>query len=292
MKAYQAGNLDKAKQIWKPLAEYGDHMAQFYLSILHRRSFPAQTERSLYWLKKAAQADYPPAQFNLGSYYHKTGQDDVDEQQTAAYWWQRAAERGYDKAQFNLAKLYVSGVGVEQNSRTARYWYQKAANQDVQRAKSALKILSEESLQQAVNNAGSDDGNHRLAWETMPIEEIQLKEEKQTVAAEQLVAVKPESKPANDWVMQQPASHYTMQFMVLSALKSCRHQAARLARAYGLELQVYTINIDNKLLCHVLHGSFSNKRLANNKASELPALQKYWIRPLADLQKMGRGAGK
>jgi uncharacterized protein len=66
------------------------------------------------WFRRAAEQEFPSAQFSLGlMYYHGHGVP-RDYAETAR-WWRRAAEQGYANAQSSLGTLYDQGTGVPQN---------------------------------------------------------------------------------------------------------------------------------------------------------------------------------
>jgi len=90
--AFEAGDYGGAAQLWRPLAEEGDAMAQFNMGLLH-----------------------------------ETGRGGVEDPAAAAAWYVRAALQGATAAQYNLAVLHQSGRGLPQDDIEALYWLEVAA---------------------------------------------------------------------------------------------------------------------------------------------------------------------
>ena len=90
--AFEAGDYGEAAQLWQPLAEEGDAMAQFNMGLLH-----------------------------------ESGRGVVEDPAVAAAWYVRAALQGLSAAQYNLAVLYQSGRGVPEDGAEALYWLEVAA---------------------------------------------------------------------------------------------------------------------------------------------------------------------
>lgn len=90
--AFEAGDYDEAAQIWRPLAEDGDAMAQFNMGLLH-----------------------------------ETGRGVAEDPAAAAAWYVRAALQGVTAAQYNLAVLLQSGHGVPEDGPEVLYWLEVAA---------------------------------------------------------------------------------------------------------------------------------------------------------------------
>jgi TPR repeat protein len=89
--AYQKGDYDAALQVWRPLAEQGDAMAQLNLGFMYDQGYGV------------------PQDF-----------------QQAIKWYRRAAEQGNDRAQYNLGLMYDNGDGVPQDYVQAHMWYDLA----------------------------------------------------------------------------------------------------------------------------------------------------------------------
>jgi len=127
--AYRQGDYQRARDIWRPLAEAGDAVAQFNLGKLYEygggevRQDHSQAAR---WYREAAAQGVTAAQNNLGL-MHSQGLGVPRDRRRAAELWKRAAEDDYSLAQYNLALAYFRGEGVPRDERLAALWFEKAA---------------------------------------------------------------------------------------------------------------------------------------------------------------------
>jgi TPR repeat protein len=165
--AFEAGDLDRAYVIWKPLAENGYAVAQYSLgklfdlgggsiqrnpfvaalwysqaaaqgvaaaqnnlAIMYARGngVPPNPERAVELWREAAGQGHPMAQFNLGLSYFNGDGVDADPEEAIA-WFRRAADGGITDAQFALGQIYRRGAGVPSDPRAALAWYEQAALQ-------------------------------------------------------------------------------------------------------------------------------------------------------------------
>ena len=94
-------------------------------------------EEALKWIRKAADAGFPPAQMRLG-YYYTEGQGVQKDLNQAFEWYLKAAMQGYDDATYEIGRRYHKGIGVTQDLNKAIEWYKKS---DDYWAKDALKTL-------------------------------------------------------------------------------------------------------------------------------------------------------
>lgn len=125
----QYNKLIKARSLMRPLAEEGDIEAQYSLSVMYMsiaNGVPANSEKSLHWLRLAADSGHVDAEFNLGLHYFK-GKKLARNLDKAFHWFNKAAGKNMPKAQFNLALMYEKGLGVEANQERSLQWYQSAA---------------------------------------------------------------------------------------------------------------------------------------------------------------------
>jgi len=99
--AYDRANFKSSFNVWLPLAESGDPLAQHNLATIFTKNLDVT-------------ADY----------------------NQAVFWFEKAAKQNHSPAQYSLAYLYEHGLGVRQNPELARYWYQKAAGLPVEIPKS------------------------------------------------------------------------------------------------------------------------------------------------------------
>lgn len=94
--AYEAGDYEKAAEIWRPLAEDGHMRAQHQLGNLYRGGLgvPRDPARSFRWMERAAEQGHSPSQFVLGYMYDEGLGVDRDPEQ--AFKWYRLAASGLD----------------------------------------------------------------------------------------------------------------------------------------------------------------------------------------------------
>ena len=133
-------------------------------------------QRALPWLRRAAAAGEPWAEFHLGLIYHY-GLAGRCDRRRAALWYERAAAQGFDSAQLNLGVIlanrpgryrdlprairlyrlaarkgranaaynlglyYSEGRGVPKSIAQARRWYQLAADLGDREARRILKTI-------------------------------------------------------------------------------------------------------------------------------------------------------
>lgn len=69
--AYEAGNYQKALELFKAFAEQGDADAQVFLGIMYSKGqgVPKDYRKALKWYRKAAEQGHASAQYNLGIMY-------------------------------------------------------------------------------------------------------------------------------------------------------------------------------------------------------------------------------
>lgn len=79
-------------------------------------------------LVELAEAGYPPAECQVGWFYHE-GLGTAPDPARALAWTRRAADHGDRDAQCNLGLFYEEGHGVAPDPAQARHWYRLAARQ-------------------------------------------------------------------------------------------------------------------------------------------------------------------
>lgn len=87
------------------------------------------TKTAFPFLKQAAEAGHPEAQYNLGYSYQK-GIEVPQNDSIANVWFIRSAKQGYTNAQFKIAYSYAVGRGVKQDYNQAFYWALQCAKQN------------------------------------------------------------------------------------------------------------------------------------------------------------------
>lgn len=158
--AYEAGDIDRAYVIWKPLAENGYAVAQYSLGKLLDTG-GGSIERNPYvaslWYREAAAQGVAAAQNNLGIMYAR-GRGVPPNSERAVELWLEAARQGHPMAQFNLGLSYFNGSGVEPDAGEAINWFRRAADGGIADAQFALGQIYRE-------GAGVPSDPHAaLAW--------------------------------------------------------------------------------------------------------------------------------
>ena len=116
--AARAGDFVTALAEWKPLAEQGDAVAQFYLGVMYAN-----------------------------------GEGVLEDDKEAVKWFKLAAEQGYAKAQYNLGLMYDNGEGVIQDNVYAHMWCNIAASNGSENAKKGKDILAKQMTPQDISKA-------------------------------------------------------------------------------------------------------------------------------------------
>ena len=120
-----------ALKLLKSAAEGGHVQAQNRLAICYGKGqlgLSKDEKQAIVWYEKAAEQNYPSAQYNLGIKYFKGCGVEKDNTKSV-YWYLRAAEKGSADAQFNLGVCYDLGEGVSPDFQTAIKWYEHSAIQ-------------------------------------------------------------------------------------------------------------------------------------------------------------------
>jgi TPR repeat protein len=141
--AYRAKEYAKAAELWRPLADKGDAVAQYRLGTLYMegKGVEQNDATAFMWLQRAANQGNAEAQYDVGASYMAGLGVDKNEAE-GARWFERAANQGMPYAQLNLGLLYASGTGVPQDNVEALKWLDLAlfalpaggARSDVSRA--------------------------------------------------------------------------------------------------------------------------------------------------------------
>ena len=95
-----------AERLFRPLAEQGHALAQFYLGVMYDKGqgVPQDAQEALKWIRLAAEQG--------GATQQGVPQGD----QEALKWYHPAAEQGQTLAQCNLGVMYAYGQGVPQDA--------------------------------------------------------------------------------------------------------------------------------------------------------------------------------
>lgn len=120
--AYDAGDYDKAKQIFHRLAERGDARAMNAIGLLYEwgKAYPVNLKLSCDWYEKAAQKGYVSGQHNLSTcYQYGTGRR--ISYKKMIYWAEKAAEQDHLGSIIALMMFYAN-----KNERLSKKWGQQA----------------------------------------------------------------------------------------------------------------------------------------------------------------------
>ena len=132
-------SMKKAAKLYKRAVELGDLQATFSLASMYYEGDGVKLDkkkaRQLYQM--AADRGHARAQHNIGSYFHREGQ-----QEEAIRYFKMAAEQGLTPAEFNVGLSNEKGIGVERDLDEAKRWYARAAAKGDERAIEALAKLA------------------------------------------------------------------------------------------------------------------------------------------------------
>jgi len=121
--AARAGDFERARREWLPLAEGGHRDAQFNLALFYENGLGVAADGAMaaHWYRQAAEGDDRTAQAYLAEMYAQglgVARDDVE----ALRWYRRAAESGHPASQYNVGLFYAIGRGVAPNDTQAYAW--------------------------------------------------------------------------------------------------------------------------------------------------------------------------
>jgi len=121
-------------------AEAGNKQSQYSLALDYlKKSNPAENQKGIMWLEKAANQDHIESLLMLGDIYLKgkiTAKDDTK----AFTYVEKAANLNNSSAQFILSKMYAKGIGTPSNQSLSAKWLNRAANLGDKNAQKALKF--------------------------------------------------------------------------------------------------------------------------------------------------------
>ena len=130
--AYDAGDYDKARRIWQPLAEKGDVRAQRGMGKLYEKGRGVERDFAMAfkWYRPAAEKGDAESQYRLSVGYGYGLGVEKDEAK-AMVWLRKAAENGQKRAQRSLAKGYEEGLkGLPRDPEKAKYWYDRSMTRE------------------------------------------------------------------------------------------------------------------------------------------------------------------
>ncbi len=118
-------------------AEAGDAAAQYQVASFYEESDPKNTQRILFWTRKAAEQGNAEAQTRLGECY-RVGFGVEQDDAKAFFWTRKAALQGLAEAQYLLGRDYRYGDGIRRDAGQAKLWIRKAADQGYMQAEGTL----------------------------------------------------------------------------------------------------------------------------------------------------------
>lgn len=159
VKAYDAGDYNKAYRLFLIEAPKGNAKAQRYLGVMYRdgEGISQDYKEAMKWFKLSAEQGNSDAQIDLGFMYHK-GQGVAQNYKEAVKWNKLAADQGNRIAQNNLGVIYQHGQGVAQDYKEAVKWYRLSAEQGYAIAQRNLGIVYYK------GNGVSRDRNEAIKW--------------------------------------------------------------------------------------------------------------------------------
>lgn len=108
-------------------AENGNPLAQHNLAHLLLDHDIEEEEKAIYWLRKASELNFIPAQIDL-AYFLLNDFDELEYKiKEALYWYYKAAQSDSPDALYALANLYLTGQHLSKNIAIAALHYEEAA---------------------------------------------------------------------------------------------------------------------------------------------------------------------
>jgi len=129
---FRRGLYPEALSTWRAAAEQGDRWAAYRLGVEYLDGKPNVVKRdvaeAVKWIRQAAEANEPRAQFEMGSLY-EYGTGVPADLEAAAQWYLKAAERGHVQGQYNIATMLETGEGIAADRIEALKYFTLAAEQ-------------------------------------------------------------------------------------------------------------------------------------------------------------------
>ena len=160
MAAYNAKDYITAFKEFRPLAELGNPVAQYYLSIMYNngQSVIQDYSESLKWNRRSAEQGYARAQLDMGLAYW-LGMGVTSNDLEALKWFRLSAEQGNADAQFYIGNIYET-AGTDdtaEDDRKAHMWYNLSATNGrvdgFSRRDELARRMSSNEISEAVANA-------------------------------------------------------------------------------------------------------------------------------------------
>mmetsp|Transcript_86190 Transcript_86190/g.150358 ORF Transcript_86190/g.150358 Transcript_86190/m.150358 type:complete len:641 (+) Transcript_86190:21-1943(+) len=138
-------DINKAIQLYERSAAAGHHFAQNNLGLIYRRAHEKAglsngLQRSVEWLRAAAEAGFAMGQKNLALAY-ANGQGVKKDDAQAVVWMRRAAEQLEVEAAYMMGEMYRQGRGVPLDASEAAKWYERSAESGFPKAQYTFGML-------------------------------------------------------------------------------------------------------------------------------------------------------
>ncbi len=125
------GNPTGALAMMKEVAALGQRRAVFLVG--HLLSEAGQPEEAVKWYRRAADAGWATAAYNLGVCY-AIGKGVAKDAVESTRWYERAAELGFHEAALVRGTMWANGEGCERSAAKALEWWRRAAAAGLPRA--------------------------------------------------------------------------------------------------------------------------------------------------------------
>merc|ERR1719436_1939780 len=89
---------------------------------------PQDMDKCMTYLDMSAEWGYSEAQYTIGTMLLDSPPEAEAEKQWAAHWLNKAAQQGDARAQVLIAKMFLYGMGMEENQAMAAEWASASAN--------------------------------------------------------------------------------------------------------------------------------------------------------------------
>ena len=147
-------NMPEAIVWYRKAADAGFSAAAWDLSKMYAegKGVTKDPAEASLWRQKAIAAEYAPALFETGLALWK-GEGVSQNRSEAAQWFARAARQGYAPAMQNLAVMYGSGDGVQKDLITSYMWFLLADLNGSPTAKPGIEMISKELTPKQIEKA-------------------------------------------------------------------------------------------------------------------------------------------
>ena len=152
--AFEKGDYGTALQIFTPLAEKGDLVAQLNLAKMYRdgKGVSKDYKAAVNWVNLSAAQGNAEAQYHLGVAF-SFGLGVVPDYEIALKWYLKSAEQGNAFAQYHLSLLYYFGNGVPEDKKYAYMWANLASLNGFEMAEQLRQVLTEQLTTSQIDEA-------------------------------------------------------------------------------------------------------------------------------------------